>query len=154
MMKFMEMRAFNILAVFCANLCNLLITGIMLSRPKRLNQLERILGIVSTALILPLSVVIVFHVFNQPSFWMIALPALMIVFLIFELVFDYLLKLDFRRTRWLGPYLLLFYSAQWGMIGYGFLVDRVFGFITLLTYFISLFATAYSYAKVGHGKKI
>jgi hypothetical protein len=37
-----------------------------------------------------------------------------------------------------------------GMIGYAFLVGRVFGFITLVTYFMQLAATAYSYAKVGY----
>jgi formylglycine-generating enzyme required for sulfatase activity len=69
------------------------------------------------------------------------------------LLLDYVLKLEFRQTRWLGPYLLIFYAAQWGMIGFGFMVDRGPGFITLLTYFLSLAATDYSYAKVGHGNK-
>jgi len=125
----------------------------MLSRPKRLDRLERILGIVSITLVLPLSIVVIFHVKNQASFWMVVLPFLMIAFLVFELILDYLLKFEFRKTRWLGLYLLVFYAAQWGMIGFGFLVDRISGFITLLTYLISLAATAFSYKKVGHGEK-
>jgi hypothetical protein len=137
--------------VLCANVFNLLVVGIMLSRPKQQKQLERYLGLASILLILPLSIVVIFYMINRAGFWMIALPTLMILFLLLELIVDYVLKYEFRQTRWLGPYLLFFYMAQWGLIGFSFLVDRVSGFITLLTYFLSLAATAYSYAKVGHG---
>jgi hypothetical protein len=37
------------------------------------------------------------------------------------------------------------------MIGYSFLIGNAYGFVTLGTYFLGLFATWYSYAKVGHG---
>jgi hypothetical protein len=149
----MTVRSINILGVIAANLFNLLTTGIMLSRPLGRKRLERYLGLATIALILPLSFVVVSHATNSADFWMIMLPGLMILFLILEWVLDYVLKLDFRQTRLLGPYLLFFYAAQWGMIGFGFLVDRVSGFITLLTYFLSLGATAYSYVKVGHGER-
>jgi len=149
----MQACAINYIAVFCANFFNILITGIMLARPKRLDRIEWILGIVSITLVLPLSIVVRFYAINQANFWMVVLPSLLIAFLVFEFILDYLLKFDFRKTRWLGLYLLLFYAAQWGMIGFGFLVNRVSGFITLLTYLLSFAATAYSYTKVGHGKK-
>jgi hypothetical protein len=68
-----------------------------------------------------------------------------------EFVLDYWLELDFRHSRLLGPYLLLYYLALMGMIGYSFQVGRVFGFVTLATYFLQLAATGYSYRKVGHG---
>ena len=68
-----------------------------------------------------------------------------------EWVLDYWLKIPFRNTRWLGPYLAVFYLAQWLLIGYAFLVAASGGYLTLVTYFISLAATAYSYSQVGHG---
>jgi hypothetical protein len=61
------------------------------------------------------------------------------------------LKLDFRSTALLWPYLLVFYVALMGMIGYSFLIKKSFGYVTLCTYFLALLATWYSYAKVGHG---
>ena len=85
--------------------------------------------------------------------WLAALPGVMIVYLLVEWLLDYALKLPFRQSRWLGAYLLLFYLAQWAMIGYAFIVRPLYGFITLPTYFLSLGATAYSYAKVGHGDR-
>ena len=39
-----------------------------------------------------------------------------------------------------------------GLIGYAFMVDRVCGFITLITYFLSLGAAGYSFSQVGHGR--
>ena len=72
-------------------------------------------------------------------------------FLIIEVVLDYVLKSDFRNTSLIGPYLLLYYISILGMIGYSFLVEKKYGFITLVTYFLSQFAALYSYMKVGHG---
>ena len=149
----MNSQTANSLAVLCANFFNLIIVGIMLSRPRKWAKLEHYLGLANIALILPFGFVIVLHASNRESFWLIFLPCLMILFLAIELVLDYVLRIEFRQTRLLGPYLLLFYAAQWGMIGFGFMVGRVPGILTLLTYFLSLGATAYSYAKVGHGEK-
>ena len=63
----------------------------------------------------------------------------------------YILQINFRSTRLLGPYLLLYYLAILGMIGYSFQIGKTYGFITLLTYFINQIATFYSYFRVGHG---
>jgi hypothetical protein len=83
-------------------------------------------------------------------FWV--LPALTIGYCILELLFDGILKIDFRHSRLLGPYLAVYYVGLMAMIGYAFLIGKPFGFFTLATYFINLAATAYSYAQVGHGK--
>jgi hypothetical protein len=60
-----------------------------------------------------------------------------------ELLFDYILKLDFRYTGLGWLYFPIFYLGSYGMIGYAFLTGRQWGFITLSTYFISLFAAWY-----------
>lgn len=138
--------------VVIANIFNLLITSIMLSRPKEWPRLEHYLGLINIVLAIPLTLLIAFYTVNGYVWWMIVLPGLTIIFLIVELFLDYIYKSDFRQTRWLGLYLLLFYAAQWGMIGFGFGLNLTYGFVTLGTYFLSLGATAYSYAKVGHGK--
>jgi hypothetical protein len=85
------------------------------------------------------------------DWWTFVLPLIMIAFLILELLLDYVLQIPFRETRLLWLYLALFYLSAWMMIGYTFLVDKPYGFITLIIYFISLAATAYSYSQVGHG---
>jgi uncharacterized membrane protein YoaK (UPF0700 family) len=102
-------------------------------------------------MILPLAAAVVLNSLGKRDWWTIVLPSIMVLFLAVEVSFDYILKRKFRQTRWLWPYLLLFYSAEMAMIGFSFLVGRPYGFVTLSTYFLSLMATWYSYAEVGHG---
>ena len=148
----MNIQIMHLSVFFIANLFNILLVAIMLSRTKGWFRLEYYLGLVNILLIIPLGICILFYVINRANWWMIVLPGLLVLFLLVELILDYILKSEFRKTRWLGPYLLLFYLAQWGMIGFSFLVGQTPGFVTLATYFLSLAATAYSYKKVGHGK--
>jgi len=140
------------LAVFIiANLINLLLVGIFLSRPSGLEKVEYILGLVMVSLILPVGLAILLNAMARREWWTIVLPLLLILYLVIELLLDYILKLDFRSTALLWPYLVVFYVALMGMIGYSFLIKKSFGYVTLCTYFLSLLATWYSYAKVGHG---
>jgi len=134
-----------------ANLFNLFIFCIMLSRPFGLECLEKVVGILNILLVIPLTVAVILNFASGRDWWSIMLPLVMIAFLILELLLDYVLRIPFRETSLLWPYLALFYLSAWMMIGYTFLVDKTYGFITLITYFLSLAATAYSYFQVGHG---
>jgi hypothetical protein len=145
-------RIVDTILFLAVNLYNLLLIGIFLSRPLGLPRLERILGLASFALALPLAVAAVGNALAGRQWWTVVLPALLVAFLILELILDYLIEYDFRRTWVLGPYLLIFYASLMGMIGYNFLVSMSFGYITLATYFLSLAATWYSYRQVGHSR--
>lgn len=133
------------------NLVNILMVGIFLSRPKGLKHIEKKLGIVLITLAIPVVISILLNIAGKREWWSIVLPSLLVVFLMVELIFDYVLKLDFRHTHLLWPYLLLYYISLWGMIGYTFLIGKPYGFVTLITYFLNLFATLYSYSRIGHG---
>lgn len=151
MVNLLGYRIIDIAIFVIANLLNLLIIGIFLSRPKGLKRIEYGLGLIVVVMILPVGVAIVLNILGKRDWWTIVLPLILILFLVIELVFDYILKLNFRKTALLWPYLLLFYLALMAMIGYSFLIGKSYGFITLSTYFLTLLATWYSYSKVGHG---
>jgi hypothetical protein len=137
-----------------ANLVNILMIGIFLSRPWGLKRLERILGLASISMALPVGFALVINALGGREWWTVVLPSLLVGFLIVELILDYILRLPFRSSRLLWPYLLLYYMSLMGMIGYAFLVSEAYGFITLATYFLNLLATWYSYSKVGHGTEV
>ena len=138
-------------AVFTlANLMNIIMVIIFVSRVSGVPR-SSIIGAIWVGFIVVLSIVVVLNVRGRREWWTIALPSLMIAFLVLELILDYFLKIDFRNTRLLGPYLLLYYAAILGMIGYTFQIGKIYGFITLLTYFMNQIATFYSYFQVGHG---
>jgi hypothetical protein len=146
-----DFRIVDIGIFIIANVINLLLIVIFLSRPKGLKNVEHICGLFITSMILPVGVAIILNISGNREWWTIVLPVILILFLTVELLLDYILKLNFRKTRWLWPYLFLYYLAMMAMIGYSFLIGKIYGFVTLGTYFLGLFATWYSYAKVGHG---
>ena len=149
----LDYRIVDLGLVSIANLVMILIIGIMLSRPFGLNRLERRLGLVSVACALPVALAAVLNALGGREWWTVVLPSLLVAFLVLELFLDYVLELPFRNTRLLGPYLLLYYLALVGMIGYSFLVNNTLGLITLAIYFLNLLATWWSYSRVGHGSR-
>ena len=153
MMVQLSFEAVDLALFLIANLVNLLIIGIMLSRPFGLQRLERMLGLGAVACAVPAGLAVMLNAAGGREWWAILLPALFVGYLILELILDYVLRLDFRNTRLLWPYLLVYYVALNAMIGYTFLVDRVYGAITLATYLLGLLATWVSYSRVRHGQE-
>jgi cytochrome c biogenesis protein CcdA len=148
----METQTVDLGVFIIANVINILLIGIFLSRPRGQKKAEHVLGLIVVAMILPVGAAIILNILEKREWWAIILPLILILFLTVELLLDYILKLNFRKTRWLWPYLLLYYSAMMAMIGYSFSMGNSYGFVTLGTYFLGLLATWYSYAKVGHGQ--
>jgi hypothetical protein len=141
----------DLVFVVIANLVNLLVAALLVVRVRGWATVERGLGIAVMAMALPVGVGIVLNALARRPWWTIALPALLVLFCAVELTLDYILKMDFRYTRLLWPYLMSYYLALIGMMGYSFGVGKVQGFTTLGTYLLNLAATWYSYARVGHG---
>jgi hypothetical protein len=120
----LSFQTIDLAVVAAANLYNLLITAIFLTRPSGWKRFEKVTGLVMVALALPLAAAVVLNLVVNRTWWFIVLPIPLI-----------------------GPYLGLFYVGQWGLIGYAFLVAPVYGFVTLATYFLCLGATRYAHAK-------
>lgn len=140
-------REIDRVAFVVANLVNLLMVAIFLTRARGSPRVEAVLGLVLVGLIFPMGVVLVVNVVGQRPWWCIVFPALLILFFVLELVLDYILKMDFRTTVLLWPYLMLYYAALIGMIGYSFAIGRVCGLVTLGTYFLNLAATWYAHSR-------
>ena len=132
---------------FIANFVNLLITAIFIFRVNGNEKTEYILGLIVIAMVLPILGFVIQNILQQRIIWSIVLPIPLILYCLTELLFDYILKLEFRNTWLLWPYVVIFYAGLWGMIGYSFLMGKIYGFITLGTYFINLFATWYAHSR-------
>jgi hypothetical protein len=133
-----------------ANITNLLLAVMFLFRARGNPKVGSAFGWGAVMLGIPLLMATMMNLLGERPWWTIILPGLLVIYDVVEFVLDYLMKFDFRHSRWLGPYLGLYYLALMGMIGYSFAIGKPFGFITLTTYFINLAATAYSYTRVGH----
>jgi hypothetical protein len=146
-----DFKSIDVGIFIIANVVNLLLIGIFLSRVKRVVNVEFVLGIVVVAMALPLIGAVLVNILSRREWWTIVLLLPMILYCIAELALDYVLKVKFRSTSLLWPYLTLFYLGLLGMVGYSFSVGKAYGFATLVTYFLTLFAAWYSYSRVGHG---
>jgi hypothetical protein len=150
MIKQENHRYLDLLLVSLANLMNLLMVVVFLARVMNVGRMQFI-GFVWEVFVLLLGYGVVINIKAKRGGWAIALPLSLFIFLIVEILLDYIFEYDFRSTGWLGPYLLFYYVSTLAMIGYSFLVRKQYGFITLVTYFLSQIAAVVSYIKVGHG---
>jgi hypothetical protein len=137
--------------VIIANLTNLLLAVMFLFRGRGRPKIGSAFGWGAVVLGIPLLAAAVLNALGARPWWAFVLPGLLVLYDVVEFILDHLLKFDFRNSRWLGPYLGLYYLALMGMIGYTFAVGKLYGFVTLVTYFINLAATAWSFARVRHG---
>ena len=143
-----EYRLIDLTVFVMANLANLLLVGIFMARVKQFSRLEYFLGICFIALVIPAAVAMFHNLTAKREWYTVVFPLLFILFGLLELWFDYILQLDFRNTtRLLVPYIVLFYLSSLGLIGYGFSIGKPHGFITLVTYFLTLFATWFSHTR-------
>lgn len=138
------------LIISAANVFNLLMVGIFYARTRGASHPLSV-GFIWSGLIILVAAAGVINLQSGRDWWSYILPLILILFLALELLLDYILRIEFRSTTLLAPYLILYYVAILGMIGYAFLSRKIWGYFTLATYFLSQIAALYSYFLVGHG---
>jgi len=77
----------------------------------------------------------------------IIIPHIVILFYLFlELLLDYILMIPFRDILAIHiPYIVVFYAAEFSMVGVSFERNRKMGFVVLLTFVILLGCLIYMY---------
>lgn len=143
----------GLLVVVGGSVANLLFAAMFVARVRAPHHAHRI-GLVGTGMASPLAMAAVLAWTSGTELWDIILPLVFVVFAAVELVVDEVLDFEVRASRWLWPYLLLFYVAQWAVIGAAFRASGPGGLAVLASYFVCLAATVYSYRRVGHGAAI
>jgi hypothetical protein len=128
------------------NLFNISTFILFISRVKK-PRITRIIGIFNLMLGIPIMVIILFNLILGRAFWYWFYPLILIAFMIFCLVVDYIRKVEFRKPRKLSiliPFLILFYVGVILMWGLTWILGAIYGFITGLTYFLQLFGAYYA----------
>jgi hypothetical protein len=138
----------DLIVVVVANLLNLVLVGMFLARVHGPRILAFALGLGAVALAIPLLGIVVMNAVEARDWWAILLPCFAATFLVLTAVLDYVLHSDFRHTRFLWPYVALFYWSLMMLVGYAFLVGLNLGFITLGTYYACVAASLYEYSKL------
>ena len=128
------------------NVFNLTVFALFLSRVKK-PVIARKIGIFNLFLGIPTLIIALINLILQREWWYWLFPLLLVGFIIFSLIMDYIKKIEFRNPRKksiLIPFLLLFYISIILMWGLTWILGVVFGAITAITYFIQLFGAYYA----------
>ncbi len=116
----------NLIGAGVAIIDNLLIIALLVARLAGKQALEYWLGLVLIASVVPLVYLLVQSpAFGRSTIYYIWLW-LMILFLVVELLLDYLLNYNFRANQWMSiSYVMLLFGATGGMIGVASMADVV-----------------------------
>ncbi len=101
-------------------------------------------GSIVIALIVPFTITL-YGYFKKEAKKMIIISNVIILFYLFlELLLDYILMIPFRDILAIHiPYIMVFYAAEFNIIGVSFNINRKMGFVVLLTFFILIACLVY-----------
>jgi hypothetical protein len=141
-------RKIDLTVVYLANFINILIAFLFLARMFDLTEVENTLGVAVISMGFVLGYIAYLNKKNCREKWETYLLIPIFLFMIVELILDYVLVLDFRSTIIVGPYVLFYYIGSWGLIGYSFRFEKKWGFVTLGTYFLMMILSIYPYVVI------
>lgn len=139
--------AYELTFLLTAIAFNLLITGIFLAQKKERPELIRIFSILWLSLAIPLGVVFTHYLIVGRDLWVLVYLGFIFLYIIVELLLDYVLKIEFRK-KWIthAPYIVLEYIALFGLIGISFSIDRTWGFLVSISFWVLLGSLVYLYS--------
>ena len=122
-----------------ANIYMVLVIALLIVRILEQPEISRSIGLVSTIVLIPLVYLFVTGLrINRPRIYFIWL-GLMILFVIFELIIDHILQLDFRNEQWSAIlYVMFFFGATGGMIGVAAQAGKLWVYITSIVFLVML----------------
>ena len=125
---------------------NLLVSTVYISTKFDNMELVKNLGYPFTSLIIPFGYTLYRFIKDKDERSVIISNAIIIVYLFLELLLDIILVIPFREILWLHVlYVLVFYAAEFSIIGVSFNLDRKMGFVVLFTFMILLGCLIYLY---------
>ena len=136
-MKGSDRRFADLLGAIIANTYMLLIMVVFIARIFNWPEIGRWVGLVSSLIIVPLIYLFVVGLrTGQRKIYFVWL-ALMVLFALFELIVDQILRIDLRSTQWtVVPYVMFFFGATGGMIGVASQAGKAWAITTVIVFLI------------------
>ena len=142
-----SLDVFDLVFVVTAVVFNLLIAGIFIADKKQRPTLIRTFGIAWLFLAIPLAIVFVHYLLAGRELWIIVCFGGIFLYMIVELLLDYVLKIEFRKKLSLHvPYIVLEYLALFGLIGISFSIDKTWGYVVSISFWVLMASLIYLYS--------
>jgi hypothetical protein len=131
-------RNANLVGAITANVYMLLIIAVFVSRILGWFEIERWVGFASSLIIVPLVYLFVVGLGTGRRKIYFVWLALMVLFALFELVVDQILRIDLRSAQWtVVPYVMFFFAATGGMIGVASQAGKAWAITTVIVFLIT-----------------
>jgi hypothetical protein len=143
---FTGLSAYDLIFIFTAIAFNLIIAGIFIATKLERPKARQTLGIVFMLLTFPLAIVFIRYLIEGLDLGILIRFGLVFLYLLIEFLLDYALKFDFR-TKWIThvPYIILEYLALFSLIGIASDINRTWGWIVGIAFWILIACLIYLY---------
>ncbi len=136
----------DVMEFIIINIFNLSVFALFLSRVKK-PEVSKKIGVFSLLLGIPTLTIAIINLIIQRIWYYWFFPLLLVGFILFCFIVDYIKKIEFRNPRKksiLIPFLILFYVSIILMWGLTWALGVIYGGITAITYFLQLFGAYYA----------
>jgi hypothetical protein len=139
-------KSLDITFVFSAVIFNILVSVVYISTKFDLMALLQISGFIIISLIVPFAITLRGYLMEKAEKKVIISNSVILLYLLLELLLDYVLKIPFRDILALHiPYIIVFYAAEFSMMSVSFNINRKAGFVVAVTFCILIGCLAYLY---------
>jgi hypothetical protein len=130
-------RIADLVGAITANSYMLLIIAMFIARILGWLEIGRWIGIVSSFVLIPLICLFIVAFKTDRHIIYFVWLTLMILFALFELIVDDILRVDFRNVQWaVIPYVMFFFAATGGMIGLASQAGKPWSIVTSVIFLI------------------
>ena len=136
----------NIIFIVSTIIFNISVSCVYLASKFDNGVLLQTFGTVVVLLSIPFTISLIGYLKKKAEKKIIISLIIILLYLVLEIVFDYILKIPFRDILALHIfYIIVFYAAVFSIIGVSFNINRKMGFIVLITFWLLIGCLIYMY---------
>ena len=131
---------------FCSSITlNILISLLYIAAKFDNTKGLQVIGAITIFLIIPYTLILIGSLKQKEERKITISLAIILFYLFLELLLDYILLIPFREILAIHiPYIIVFYAAEFSIIGVSFDKDKKLGFVVLITFFLLLGCLIYN----------
>jgi len=139
-------KTMDIIFITSSIIFNVSVSLVYLSTKLVIMDLLRISGLIVILLLVPFAITLIGYIKVKTEKKIIISLAIVLFYLILELLLDYILLIPFRDILSLHiPYIIIFYTAEFCLIGVTFDINKKMGFLILATFGVLIGCLIYMY---------
>ena len=139
-------KSMDIIFIISAIIFNILVSILYIATKFGNMEFVQVIGIIVLFLIIPFTITLIGYMKEKEEKKIIISLIVILFYFFLEILLDYILIIPFRDILALHiPYIIIFYAADFSMIGVTFDKNKKMGYVVLATFFILLGCLIYRF---------